>query len=691
MQPQQQKQQQDRVRLEALRQQINHHNYRYHTLDDPEISDAEYDQLFRELQALEAQYPAWQREESPTRRVGNRGVSGFPSLRHTVPMLSLDNAFSADEVVAFDRRLRRLLDLGEQPLQYSAEPKLDGLAISLRYEQGRLCRAATRGDGEEGEDVTANVRTIAAIPHQLQGDGWPAALELRGEVYMEWAAFEQLNQRQQAAGASPFANPRNAAAGSLRQLDPEITATRPLTFFCYGVGAVVGGDLPTTHSGLLTALQAWGVPICPERRQLQGVAQLLDYYHQIGERRDQLGYAIDGVVYKLDRIDLQQQAGTAARAPRWAIAHKYPPPEVLTELLAVKWQVGRSGALTPVAQLRPVAVGGVVVSHATLHNPDEVARKGVEVGDRVWIRRAGDVIPELARVELDQRPTGRQAITVPSHCPACGAEVVQPPDMAVPRCSGGISCPAQQRGALKHFASRRAMAIDGLGDKLVQQLLAHQLVRDPSDLYSLEAASVATLPGLGERSAANLIAAINTSRQRPLARLIFALGIPGIGEEGARLLADQFGSLPALQVATLAQLSGELARGIGPIRAEAIVTFFRQPHNRAVVERLLAFGVNGAVVATAPATPAPTAVSGRRFVLTGTLPNLSREEAKAAIVAAGGRVTSSLSAKSDYLVIGAQAGSKLAQAERLGIAQLDEEGLLRLLAGRADWSDSSDG
>jgi DNA ligase (NAD+) len=561
-----------RARAASLREQIDYHNYRYYVLDDPEISDAAYDALLRELQELEARYPALVTPDSPTQRVGAEPLKSFAEARHLLPMLSLDNAFEEAEVLAFEKRIRdRIGD--EIEIEFAVEPKLDGLAISLLYEDGHLVRGATRGDGTTGEDVTANVRTIRAIPLKLKGSGYPGKLEVRGEVYMDKARFEAFNREAAERGDKVFVNPRNAAAGSLRQLDPRITARRPLTFFAYGAGYVENGTLPDTQAAVLDVLAGWGQRVCPERDLVTGARGCLEYYRRIGERRDSLAYEIDGVVYKVNRFDLQLRLGFVSRAPRWALAHKYPAQEQETVLRDVEFQVGRTGALTPVARLEPVFVGGVTVSNATLHNMDEVERKDVRIGDTVIVRRAGDVIPEVAAVVLSKRPMDARPVSMPTHCPVCGARIVRIEGEAVARCTGGLACSAQRKETIRHFASRRAMDIEGLGEKLVDQLVEAGMVDHVDDLYRLDQDAVSQLPLMGEKSAANLMAAIEQSKSVSLPRLIFALGIPGIGEENAKALARHFKSITALMKARKKDfIEQKGVPGIGSKRAEEIAS-----------------------------------------------------------------------------------------------------------------------
>ncbi len=660
-------------RIEALREQINHHNYLYYALDAPEIPDAEYDRLLRELQDLEQRYPKLITPDSPTQRVGVAPLEAFREVRHELPMLSLNNAFSDEDVTDFDRRIRERL--GVEKVEYHAEPKLDGLAISLVYEQGLLVRGATRGDGSRGEDVTQNVRTIGAIPLKLRGSGFPAWLEVRGEVFMTRTGFQQLNEEQQRHGLKPFANPRNAAAGSLRQLDPRITAQRPLTMYSYGVGVVRGGKLPDRHSSIMEKLRGWGLRISPKSRLVNGSEGCLTYYRQMAVERNQLPYEIDGVVYKVDKIAWQERLGELSRAPRWALAHKFPAQEEMTVLLDIQWQVGRTGALTPVARLKPVSVGGVTVSNATLHNQDEIERKDIRIGDTVVIRRAGDVIPEVVSVVKSRRPPGARRPLPPEHCPVCGSEIVRLPGEKVARCSGGLYCPAQRREAIKHFASRRAMDIEGLGDKLIEQLDEKGLVHDVADLYYLREEQLEPLDRMGEKSAKNLLAALEKSKNTTLARFIFALGIRQVGEATARALATHFGSLERIMTANSTQL--QEVPDIGTVVAESIRAFFHETHNREVVDKLLAAGIHWPAPALPDAGSLPLA--GKTFVLTGTLAHMSREEAREKLRALGAKVTGSVSRKTSYVVAGTDPGSKYEQAQRLGIPILDEPSFLDLI------------
>ena len=661
-----------RRRVAELRERIAYHDYRYHVLDDPEIPDAEYDRLLRELEALEAEHPELVTDDSPTRRVGAPPSDAFAPVHHRVPMLSLANAFDDEEVRDFDRRVRERLGLTAPPL-YVAETKLDGLAVSLLYEHGIFTRAATRGDGSTGEDVTANARTIRALPLRLRGDDPPAALEVRAEVFMRHDGFARLNEQQRAAGAKPFANPRNAAAGGLRQLDPRVTATRPLTLYCYGLGHVEGTDLPDSQHGVLAWLRDLGLPVSPEVELVEGADGCLDYYRRIGARRDQLGYDIDGVVYKVDSLAQQEALGYVSRAPRWALAHKFPAQEQLTTVEAIDVQVGRTGILTPVARLAPVHVGGVTVTNATLHNQDEIDRKDVRVGDTVVVRRAGDVIPEVVRVLPERRPAGAQRWTMPERCPVCGSHTVRVEGEVALRCSGGLYCPAQRKQAIRHYASRRAMDIEGLGEKLVDQLVDAGLLKTVADIYTLDVETLARLERVGEKSAANLVAAIERSRRAPLARFLFGLGIRDVGEATALQLAQHFGSLEKLREADEASL--QAVPDVGPVVAHEIATFFAEPHNREVLDRL-------AAVLTLEPPPPPAddnPVRGKTFVLTGTLESMERQEAKTRLLSMGARVTGSISKRTDYVVAGEGAGSKLARAEALGIEVLDEAAFLALL------------
>ncbi|MGA7179480.1 MAG: NAD-dependent DNA ligase LigA [Thiobacillaceae bacterium] len=669
------------AQAERLREQIQYHNYRYYVLDDPEIPDSEYDRLFHELQVLEAKFPELVIPESPTQRVGGHPLAEFTAVGHKIPMLSIrtETDTEASGAENFDARIRRELGLDEHdpPVEYMAELKFDGLAISLRYEQGRLVRAATRGDGETGEDVTQNIRTIKALPLSLKGRGIPLVLEVRGEVYMRHRDFERLNERQRQAGQKTFVNPRNAAAGSIRQLDPSITAQRPLSFFAYGLGETQGWKLPARHSQVLEELENWGIPVSKDRRTVQGATGLIDYYREISARRDKLPFDIDGVVYKVNRLDLQDDLGYVTREPRWAVAHKFPAQEQITQVIDIDVQVGRTGAITPVARLTPVFVGGVTVTNATLHNEDEVRRKDVMVGDWVSVRRAGDVIPEVVAVMKERRPANAQPFIMPKACPVCGSHVVRLDDEAVARCTGGLYCPAQRKQSLLHFASRRALDIEGLGEKLVDQLVDNGIVHTPADLFRLGLAKVVNLERMAEKSAANLLAAIEKSKRTTLARFIYALGIRNVGEATAKDLAKFFGKLDVVMSADEEQLVQ--VPDVGPVVAQSIALFFAEPHNQEVIEQLRSAGVTWDE--QAPATKSEEGrLAGKTLVLSGTLPSLSREAAKEKIEAAGGKVAGSVSRRTDYLVAGVEAGSKLAKAQELGISVLDEEELLKMLA-----------
>ena len=664
------------ARVAELRSEIAAHDHRYYVLDAPIVSDAEYDGLFRELQGLEAQFPALVTPESPTQRVGGAPAATFEAVTHRVPMLSLNNAFSADEAEAFDRRVR--LGLGVDEVEYAVEPKFDGLAVSLIYERGRFTIGATRGDGSAGENVTANLRTVGAIPLALAGNAIPPLVEVRGEVLMLKRDFVALNTAQAARGEKAFANPRNAAAGSLRQLDARITASRRLAFYAYGIGDVRWGSIapPATHEALLLLLATLRFPSTKERAVVRGLAGLLDYYRQMGERRDGLPFEIDGVVYKVNDLALQERLGFASRAPRFAIAHKFPAEEMATEVVGIDVQVGRTGAITPVARLKPVFVGGVTVTNSTLHNEDEVRRKDVRVGDTVIVRRAGDVIPEIVRVVTAKRLAGASAFAMPAQCPQCGSAIARLPDEAVARCTGGLFCPAQRKQALLHFASRRAVDIEGLGDKLVDQLVDAGLVRTPADVYTLGIAQLAGLERMAEKSAANVVAAIEKSKDTTLARFIFGLGIRHVGEATAKDLARHFGGLDALLEADFAALLE--VRDVGPVLAESIVRFVAERHNRDVIAALRAAGVRWSE--SEPQRASAGRLAGLTFVLTGTLPTLSREDAKARIEADGGKVAASVSKKTSYVIAGTDSGSKLEKARALGVPILDEDGLRHLLA-----------
>jgi DNA ligase (NAD+) len=667
-----------RRRVAELRELIDQYDYRYYVLDDPGVPDAEYDRLMGELRALEAQHPALLTPDSPTQRVSGQVAAGFAEVRHSVPMLSLDNAFSDDDIVAFDRRVRERLGRDAQPIEYCAEPKLDGLAVSLTYRVGRLAVGATRGDGSSGEDITANLRTIRAVPLTLRGRA-PDVVEVRGEVFMPVAGFERMNAAASRAGDKVFANPRNAAAGSLRQLDARITATRPLNVFFYAIGLWQAGPVPPpSQTRLLRQFADWGLRTNPEVRAVTGADGCLAYYHALGARRAALPYQIDGVVYKVNSRADQEALGYVSRAPRWAIAHKFPADEALTVLREIEFQVGRTGVLTPVARLEPVQLAGVTVSNATLHNMDEVQRKDVHLGDTVVVRRAGDVIPEIVRVLPERRPSGARRPKLPANCPICRSKVVRVEGEAAARCSGGFSCPAQRKEALRHFASRRALDIEGLGEKLIDQLVAQDLLHSPSDIYALEAATLAGLARMGEKSAANLVAAIEHSKATTLPRLLHGLGIPGVGESTAKALADHFGSLAALENASLEEILE--VSDIGPVIAANVHSFFNDARHHAELKRLRSLGLTWPEgPPTAAAKKAALPLSGLTVVLTGTLPSLSRDQAAERLTALGAKVSGSVSKKTSYVIAGAEAGSKLKRAEQLGIEVLDEQGLEALL------------
>jgi len=660
--------------IEQLREQLREHNYKYYVLDEPSIPDVEYDRLFRQLQALEADHPQLITADSPTQRVGDAPLSAFQQVQHRIPMLSLDNVFDADELIGFDRRVRERLHQ-EEPVEYVCEPKLDGLAVSLLYEHGVLVQAATRGDGQTGEDITQNIRTIDSIPLRLRGSGYPTLLEVRGEVFMPRAGFLHMNEQALARGEKTFANPRNAAAGSLRQLDSRITAQRPLDMYCYSVGYVEGGELADSHHGNLMLLKQWGLRVNPEIQVVTGVEALQSYHDAILTRRDQLDYEIDGLVYKVNDLRLQRELGFVSRAPRWATAHKFPAQEELTTLLDVEFQVGRTGAITPVARLEPVFVGGVTVSNATLHNMDEVARMDVRKGDTVIIHRAGDVIPKVVKVVLERRPPDTAPVLMPSHCPVCGSEIIKPEGEAVARCSGGLFCQAQVKEAIKHFASRKAMDVDGLGDKLVEQMVDQGLIAHVSDLFTLQVEQVAAMERMGEKSASNLIAALQHSKATTLPRFLFALGIREVGEATALNLANYFGTLEALRQADVETL--QQVPDVGPIVASHIATFFQQPHNLEIIDALIAAGVHWPEQAAVDRDALPLA--GKTYVLTGTLNQLTRDEAKHALMELGAKVSGSVSKNTDAVVAGEKAGSKLAKAESLGVPVLDEDALIALL------------
>ena len=658
-----------------LRTELERANYAYYVLDQPELPDAAYDTLFKELQGIEAEHPALVTPDSPTQRVGGQAAEGFTPVVHDVPMLSLNNGFADEDIAAFDKRVSDAL--GVSPVQYACELKFDGLAISLRYDDGRFVQASTRGDGATGEDVTANVRTIRSIPLTLKGKNVPKRLDVRGEALMFKRDFDRLNARQRDAGQREFANPRNAAAGSLRQLDPKMTAQRPLSFFAYGIGVLEGAEMPDTHAALLDWYKEMGLPVNAERAVVEGAEGLLGFFRQTGEKRDKLPYDIDGVVYKVNRRDEQDKLGFVSRAPRFALAHKFPAQEALTQLLAIDVQVGRTGAITPVARLAPIFVGGATVTNATLHNEDEVRRKDIRIGDTVIVRRAGDVIPEVVGAILDRRPDDAREFVMPTECPVCGSKIERLPDEAIARCTGGLFCPAQRKQALWHFAQRRALDIDGLGEKIIDQLVEENLVRTPADLFNLGFSTLAALDRFADKSAQNLLDSLEKARHTTLARFIYALGIRHVGESTAKDLAKHFGSLDPIIAASVEQLLE--VNDVGPVVAEAIHNFFSEAHNQHVIEQLRA------KVSWPEGPPAPRApqgaLAGKTVVLTGTLPTLSREEAKEMLEAAGAKVAGSVSKKTDYVVAGADAGSKLAKAEELGVPVVDEDGMKKLLEG----------
>lgn len=660
--------------IEQLRQEIHHHNYRYYALDDPHITDADYDRLMCRLRELEEQYPNSVTPDSPTQRVGATPLSVFQTVVHEMPMLSLDNAFSDEDLLAFNQRVQDRLKTTDD-IEYACELKLDGIAVSLLYRDGLLVRGATRGDGTNGEDITQNVRTIKSIPLRLHGSGYPAVLEVRGEIYMPKAGFNALNEKARAAEEKLFVNPRNAAAGSLRQLDSRITANRPLEMCAYSVGRVDGGELPLTHSGILTALKSWGFLTNRETQVAKNIQEAMGFYRRIGEKRDVLAYDIDGIVFKVNSIDLQEKLGFISRAPRWAIAYKFPAQEESTILLDVEFQVGRTGAVTPVARLQPVFVGGVTVSNATLHNRDEINRLGIKIGDTVIVRRAGDVIPQIVQVVEAKRPEDARAIIFPGHCPVCNSPVETVADEAVARCSGGLVCAAQRKEAIKHFASRKAMNVEGLGDKLVEQLVDLGLVNDLADIYALTRDQLAAMERMGEKSADNILAALNNSKKTTLAKFIYALGIREVGESTARNFANYFGSFEALAAANQEAL--QLVPDVGPVVAHFAAEFFEQESNRIAVAALREAGIHWDNIEVA--SPEALPLNGLTYVLTGTLEALSRDDAKAHLLALGAKVAGSVSAKTDYVVAGPGAGSKLAKAEELGLKIIDETGLLELL------------
>ncbi len=695
------------ARAAELSTLLEEHLYRYHVLDAPTIADAEYDKLFHELVALETAYPALASADSPTQRVGGKILDGFAAVTHRIPMLSLGNAFSDEDALNFDRRCREGLDIAGNEIEYACEPKFDGLAITLTYENGVFTQGATRGDGAVGEDVTENLKTIRNIPLKLAGGGSsfivPKLLEVRGEVLMMKKDFAALNAKQATKGEKLFVNPRNAAAGSLRQLDSKLTAARPLSFFAYGIGAIEEGNLPaavpTTHAAMMDWLEALRLPVTRERRVVKGAAGLLDFYRDIGARRPALPFEIDGVVYKVNRIDQQKTLGFVSRAPRFAVAHKFPAEEATTVLLGIDVQVGRTGAITPVARLQPVFVGGTTVSNATLHNEDEIRRKDLKIGDTVIVRRAGDVIPEVAAVIYEKRPSVTREFVMPTRCPECDSAIEKLEGEAIARCTGGLFCPAQRKQALLHFAQRRAMDIEGLGDKLVEQIVDAELVHTPADLYKLGLTGLANLDRMASKSATNLVNAINASKQTTLPKFLFGLGIRHVGESTAKDLAKHFGNLDAIINASLEPDPAALleVNDVGPVVAQSLHGFFSQPHNREVVEQLRACGIswperdranapNSAPIGEFQDGPAQNKVlspfSGKTVVLTGTLPTLSRDDAKDKLEACGAKVSGSVSKKTDFVIAGTDAGSKLDKAVELGVAVIDEAAFLAMLGER---------
>ncbi|CNG71365.1 TPA: NAD-dependent DNA ligase LigA [Yersinia enterocolitica] len=661
--------------INQLRTSLRHHEHQYHVLDAPEIPDAEYDRLMQQLRDLETQHPELITLDSPTQRVGAAPLDAFEQVKHEVPMLSLDNVFDEESYLAFDKRVHDRLKRAE-PLTFCCELKLDGLAVSLLYENGELVRAATRGDGTTGENITANVRTIRAIPLRLQGDNIPQRVEVRGEVFMPQAGFEQLNEDARRKGGKVFANPRNAAAGSLRQLDPRITAKRRLTFFCYGVGLLEGGELPRSHIQRLMQFKAWGLPVSDRVKLCTGSEQVIAFYRQVEQDRASLGFDIDGVVIKVDDLDLQEQLGFVARAPRWATAFKFPAQEQITQVREVEFQVGRTGAITPVARLEPVQVAGVMVSNATLHNADEIERLGLRIGDTVIVRRAGDVIPQVVGVVLEQRPQDAKEITFPEQCPVCGSEIERVEGEAVARCTGGLFCAAQRKEALKHFVSRRALDVDGMGDKIIEQLVEKQYVENPADLFELTAGKLTGLDRMGPKSAQNLIVSLDKAKQTTFARFLYALGIREVGEATAANLAAHFRNLENLRAADIDALKS--VPDVGEVVAKHVLNFLSEEHNQKVIEALekvISWPEPQQIVAEEIDSP----FAGKTVVLTGSLTILSRDEAKDRLTALGAKVSGSVSKKTDLVIAGEAAGSKLVKAQELGITVIDEAEMIRLL------------
>ena len=662
--------------VRSLHKQLNYHNHRYYVLDDPQISDAAYDKLLQQLKQLEKDHPELVTPDSPTQRVGSAPLKEFGQIRHEMPMLSLDNAFNDEELHDFDRRVRERLGAGGE-VQYACEPKLDGIAVSLLYENGVLVRGATRGDGMTGEDITLNVRTIPSIPLKLMGEGWPTRLEVRGEIFIPKAGFEKMNERARARDEKVFVNPRNAAAGSLRQLDSRVTARRPLAMYCYSAGIVQGGTLPEQHADILERFRDWGLRINPELKVVTGVTACAEYFANMAEKRPDLPYEIDGIVYKVNNLALQEKLGFVARAPRWAIARKFPAQEEMTLLKDVEFQVGRTGTVTPVARLEPVFVGGVTVSNATLHNMDEIARLDVKIGDTVIVHRAGDVIPKIVGVVHSKRsePETLRDIIMPESCPECDSEIEQDESEAAARCSGGLYCSAQRKQAIKHYASRKALDIEGLGDKLVDQLVDKELIHTVADLYKLTELQLASLERMGKKSAANLVNALERSRTTTLARFIYALGIREVGEATARSLVNHYHELDAVCSASVEAL--QQVDDVGPVVAAHIEKFFRQPHNQEVIEALLEQGVHWATV-EAPAEGKARPLAGETWVLTGTLHSMTRDAGKEILQGLGAKVVGSVSAKTTVLLAGEKAGSKLTRAKNLGVKVMTEEEFLQL-------------
>ncbi len=663
--------------LTQLRTTLRHHEYLYHVLDAPELPDAEYDRLMRELRELEAQHPDLITPDSPTQRVGAQPLAQFTQVRHEVPMLSLDNVFDEESWLAFNKRVKdRLKDDAE--ITFCCELKLDGLAVSLLYEDGLLTRASTRGDGTTGENITSNVRTIRAIPLRLHGDNIPARVEVRGEVFLPQSGFEKINEEARRTGGKVFANPRNAAAGSLRQLDPRITAKRPLTFFCYGVGLLEGGELPASHIERLQRFKSWGLPVSERVRLCTGADEVLAFYHQVEQDRPSLGFDIDGVVIKVDSLALQEELGFVARAPRWAVAFKFPAQEQMTTVRDVEFQVGRTGAITPVARLEPVQVAGVLVSNATLHNADEIERLGLRIGDRVVIRRAGDVIPQVVNVVLSERPEDTREVVFPEQCPVCGSDVERVEGEAVTRCTGGLICGAQRKEALWHFVSRRAMDVDGMGEKIIDQLVDKEYVKTPADLFGLSAGILTGLDRMGPKSAQNLVNALEKSKETTFARFLYALGIREVGEATAAGLAAHYGTLDALMAASIDSL--QQVPDVGIVVATHVFNFFEEESNREVIRELTdKVGIHWPAPVVVKAEEIDSPFAGKIVVLTGSLSQMSRDDAKARLVASGAKVSGSVSKKTDLVIAGEAAGSKLAKAQELGIDVIDEAEMLRLL------------